>query len=434
MQLTPGSGPTMRARLRAAACVLLAVGAPTLAHAQAQVIAGDPQWRFDATGLIYSEKARTTIVEPVASIARLFAGGTQLSARFSLDAMTGASPSGAQASNKVQTVTSASGNTSTQSATDVPTKPFHDLRGALDLGWDQPIGSLLTLSSGGHVSRERDYSSLGGHAQAALDLDHHLVTLTFGGGVNHDQVSPIGGIHRGGVPTSDPNLLLPDTRRPKDVTDGLVGISRVLTRRWMVSANGSRTHEQGYLTEPYKVLSLIDATGTPATTTDGVPIEVTENRPATRNRNAVVGNSVYHLETDVLYASYRYYWDDWGVKSHTLDLKYHFDLPEHDYVLPHVRLYTQTQASFFHFALPLGEGLPTFASSDARLGPLHSLTLGVTYGFTLPDQPGDFTVRGEYIRQWGDGHPANAIGVQQQLDLFPSEDIFDLTAGYSVRF
>ncbi len=434
MQLNPGNGLSVRARLRAAACVLLAVGAPALARAQTQVPAGDARWQFDATGLLYSEKARTTIVEPVASIARLFAGGTRLSARFSLDAMTGASPSGAQASNKVQTVTSASGNTSTQSATDIPTKPFHDLRGALDLGWDQPIGSLLTLSSGAHVSRERDYSSQGGHAQAALDLDRHLVTLTLGGGVNRDQVFPIGGIHRGGVLTSDPNVMLAETRLSKDVTDGLIGISRVLTRRWMVSLNGSRTHEQGYLTEPYKVLSLIDDTGAPATTADGTLIEVTENRPAARNRNAVVGSSVYHLETDVLYASYRYYWDDWGVKSHTLDLKYHFDLPEHDYVLPHIRLYTQTEASFFHFALRIGEGLPSLASSDFRLGPLHSLTLGATYGFTLPDQPGEFTVRGEYIRQWGDGHPANAIGVQQQLDLFPPEDIFDITAGYTVRF
>jgi len=153
MQLTPAGGTSVRARLRTAACVLLAAGAPALAHAQAP--AADPRWQFDGTGLLYSEKSRTTIFEPVASITRLFTGGTRLSARLSLDAMTGASPSGAQASNKVQTVTSASGNTSTQSATDVPTKPFHDTRGAVDLAWDQPIGSLLTLSTGGHASRER---------------------------------------------------------------------------------------------------------------------------------------------------------------------------------------------------------------------------------------------------------------------------------------
>ena len=38
------------------------------------------------------------------------------------------------------------------------------------------------------------------------------------------------------------------------------------------------------------------------------------------------------------------------------------------------------------------------------------------------------------MRQWGDGHPADAIGVQQAVDLFPSLDTFTLVAGYSVQF
>jgi hypothetical protein len=136
----------------------------------------------------------------------------------------------------------------------------------------------------------------------------------------------------------------------------------------------------------------------------------------------------------VFYATYRYYWDDWGVKSHTVDLKYRTDLPEHDWLQPHLRYYTQTAADFFVFGLPLGAPLPRYATSDFRLGPLHSATLGLTYGCPVPNAPGEFTVRGEYMRQWGDGHPSTALGTQRTMDLFPSLDTFTLVAGYSVQF
>jgi hypothetical protein len=43
-------------------------------------------------------------------------------------------------------------------------------------------------------------------------------------------------------------------------------------------------------------------------------------------------------------------------------------------------------------------------------------------------------VRAEYIRQWGDGHPGDVVGVQRTFDLFPAVSIGSLTAGYSVQF
>ncbi len=429
MQLTNAPGRSaLRARLGAAACVLLAAGAPAAARGDAAA----PTWQLDTSGLYYGEKGRTQIVEPVAKITRLFAGGQTLSAQLSLDAMTGASPSGAQPSGKLVTTTSASGTTSTHTANEVPTAPFHDFRGALDLGWGQPVGPL-TFTSGGHVSRERDYQSLGAHEEVSIDLMHKLATLTFGGGTNRDRVFPIGGIRVG---MTDGTLFEPWTSEDKRVDDGLVGLSRVLTRRWMVSLNAARSHEQGYLTEPYKIVSLIQDSGVDAGT-PSPDSSLTENRPRTRTRNSVLGSSVWHPGPNVLYSSYRYYWDDWGVRSHTVDLRYRFDLPEQDWLQPHMRYYQQTAADFFTFGLPLSlapSARPRYASSDFRLGPLRTFTIGATYGFRYPDVPGDITVRAEYIHQWGPGHPASAIGVQKQLDLFPGEDIGTLTAGWTVRF
>ena len=50
---------------------------------------------------------------------------------------------------------------------------------------------------------------------------------------------------------------------------------------------------------------------------------------------------------DVIDGSYRFMTDDWGVTSHTIDLKYHWQL-DHAYLEPHLRYYLQSEADFYH--------------------------------------------------------------------------------------
>ena len=145
-------------------------------------------------------------------------------------------------------------------------------------------------------------------------------------------------------------------------------------------------------------------------------------------------SSTYHLTEDVLYLSHRYYWDDWGVRSHTADLRYRRELGGGKYLQPHVRYYRQTSADFFVFGVRQDLPLPEFATSDYRLGALRGLTVGATYGFHILDRSGEWTVRAEYMRQFGNGHPPNAVGVQRGYDLFPAVNIGTLLVGYSVNF
>jgi hypothetical protein len=422
MQLSrPTGADPLRARIAASAWALIAGGLPRLLHADPE----NPTWQFDGSGLYYSEKDRATVVEPVARITRLFTGGRQLSAGLALDAITGASPSGALPNGETHTVTSASGTTSSSPAGEIPTTSFHDFRTALDAGYVQPVGTLFSSTTGATVSHEKDYQSLGISEKVSLDVLHRLATITVGGSVDHDAVFPVGGTPVG---LSDGTVLLTTGHNPKHVTTLMAGISRVVTRRLLLAVTATGIRENGYLTEPYKVLSVLD----PVT---GVPVsQLTENRPDTRRRTALLGSGVYHLADDVIYGSYRYYWDDWGIRSHTVDLRYHVELPEHDYVVPHIRFYTQNAADFFRYALVQGDPLPLYASSDLRVGALRTLTLGATYGFHLVDTPGDLTARAEYLRQWGDGHPPNAIGIQQEFDLAPGVNIVTVMVGYSVRF
>jgi hypothetical protein len=215
---------------------------------------------------------------------------------------------------------------------------------------------------------------------------------------------------------------------PKNVTTGMVGLSRVLTRRWMVAASATRIFEKGYLTEPYKVVSIEDSLS-------GITVgQLTEYRPSTRNREDILGSSVYHLSRDVLYLSYRYYWDDWGVRSSTFDGKYRRELGGDSYLEPHLRFYTQTAADFFRFGLVQGAAVPQYITADQRLGALRTATVGATLGFRIPDYPGEFSVRAEYIGQFGDGHFKDAVGLQRQFNLFPTVNIGSLVLGYSVQF
>jgi hypothetical protein len=438
MQLTTvAPGSSLRRRLGTAACLLLASGV-SAAHAD-----GGATTQLDATALIYGEKGRTNVVEPTARVTRLFANGQSLSAQLGIDVITGASPSGATPSgripagtttgrgagdDRVQTVTAASGGSASGGGADpgaMPTARFQDARAALDLGWTLPLGGWSTSTLGGHFSREKDYQSVGGTGQVSIDMMHKLTTLTLGGGYNHDDVFPTGGLRYG---LSDGTARLPSGVAAKEFANGMVGVSRILTRGWMVGFNASRTVERGYLTDPYKIVSVLSADSGLAQSS------LTERRPSRRQRTDVLGSTVYHFHDDVLHLSYRYYWDDWRVRSHTLDLKVRHELDSQTWIEPHVRFYAQTAASFYRFGLVQGAPLPDWVSADYRLGPVRSVTVGGTVGFHLPDRPGEWSVRAEYIGQFGDGHPRNAPGIQRTFDLFPTVNIGTLVVSYSLAF
>jgi Protein of unknown function (DUF3570) len=414
---------SVRTRLGAAACLLLATGATITSPAPAE--ANDtPSWRLEGSALLYVERNGTDVVEPVGRLTRLFANGQTLSAQFGVDAMTGASPTGAMPSTHVQTTTSASGRTSTTRVNEVPTAAFQDVRGLFDLQWQAPVGSHLKIGAGTHFSRERDYRSQGRNATLSLDVWQHLTTITGGVARNDDDVFPMRGIPVG---LDDGTAASVAASLPKRTGTWMLGASQILTRRWMVALNTTHTTERGYLTEPYKVVSVLGSTGTE----NG---ELTENRPGSRDRTDLLASSVFHLDEGVLYLSYRQYWDDWGVRSGTFDLKVRHPLRDRRWILPHVRIYAQSAADFYVRSLREDLPLPEYASSDTRLGPLRSVTLGLTYGVPVIRTGGEFSLRGEIIHQWLGAHLFQSVAAQQSPDFTPPTDVGALTASYTVEF
>src|SRR3990170_7294513 len=108
-------------------------------------------------------------------------------------------------------------------------------------------------------------------------------------------------------------------------------------------------------------------------------LPLTEKRPDDRGSNALLGQINHHFGAGVGYVTYRYYWDDWGIRAHTLDLKYRHPLNERAYLQPHVRGYSQNAADFYRPVVPSNQ-IPAYVSADYRLAELQTYTPGLKMG------------------------------------------------------
>jgi len=419
-----------KSRLHKAAAALL-----TTAAAGSAFAAGPKGWDIGFSNLYYGEQSRVTVDEPMLYFRHELRNNQVLSGHVVLDAMTGASANGATPTNKVQTFTGASGQSrrfeesggeeghgpTVVAPGAVPLLPFHDHRLAADVDWEVPLHRLLKGTFGGHLSAESDYTSTGLSSTFALDAPDRLTTLTLGGSFNGDNVNPIGGRPQ---PFASLTATRPFGSASKVTTDGLIGLTRVLTRHAMMQVNYSRSREHGYLTEPYKVVSLLDAV------TGETSDYLNENRPETRNRQSVFAETVAQIMGEVMHLSYRYYWDDWGIRSSTYEARLRVGLGHGHYLEPHFRYYQQSKADFFVSGLQSGAPLPEFATSDYRLGGLIDRTIGIKYGITLQDN-NEISIRAEYLRQAPQSVPRDAFGVQRLYDLFPPVNVTIVQVSYS---
>jgi hypothetical protein len=62
------------------------------------------------------------------------------------------------------------------------------------------------------------------------------------------------------------------------------------------------------------------------------------------------------------------------------------------------------------------------------------VTLGGTFAFQVEDTPGQWSIRGQLIRQAGNSSPPGAIGIQRNFDLSPPVNIVAVVIGYSFDY
>ena len=430
--------------LAAAACGLLGAAAPGTS------IAAEPasKWDVDTAFLYYGESDGRVQDASLSGLAiRNFGDDRKLSLGLTVDSLTGASPSGAIASNQVQTFTSPSGkSTYTTPAGEIPLdSSFHDSRVALDAGWSQPFARLYSFNAGLGISTEFDYQHLGLNAGVTRDFNQRNTTLSFAVAMGKDKVKPVGNVPvafaaMGDVVDEDgTSANRGSDSEDKDVLDVLFGVTQVVGRHTLLRLNYSYSDSSGYLTDPYKVLTVVDPlTGEPVVRTPPPGVEgpggvyLFEHRPESRTRQGLYGELRQDFSGKVLQLGYRFSTDDWEVDSHTLEGRFRFPLGESSYLEPHARYYTQSAASFYRYSLADGTPLPDFASADARLADLDAYTLGIKYGHESSGG-NEWSTRLEFYRQSGKAPDSVLIGNQRGTAQMPDFDAVILQFNYHFK-
>jgi hypothetical protein len=413
-------------------------------------------WSFDTAFLYYSEADRVSAAETIFNAKKTYSDDSILNLKLTVDTLTGSSANGAVAQPNVQTFTRPSGKSGYDvKAGDTPLDDtFRDTRVQFNAQWTQALAQNYTGSVGAHFSKEFDYLSLGVNGNVAYDFNKKNSTISFGLSYFQDTFEPEGGIPKPFVSmplasyddddddenddnddnddndndvSDDSNSLHDATRQgsndDKTTTDVMIGFTQVINRRMVTQFNYSYSYVDGYLTDPFKVLSVVDNNGI-------AQDYLYENRPRERTKQSVFAQTKYHFDSVVLDVSYRYMWDDWEIDSHTVDTRFYIPLGNGSYLEPHVRFYQQTAAEFYQPFLMQSEVLPEFASADYRIGEMTAYTVGLKYGMKLSGG-NDLAFRLEYYRQDPESAGHDTPGVLADMEIYESLDVIIAQVSYS---
>ena len=233
-----------------------------------------------------------------------------------------------------------------------------DMRTHANIGISQKLDKQNTI--GGRIggSTEYDYNSL----SVGFDYSH----------LSKDENTSIGFSAQAFI--DQWTLIYPDELRgtAKAATDqrqsynGALTISRVLNKRMQIALNLEATYMNGLLSTPFHRVYFQEQ--------NEAKIELL---PSNRLKVPIGVRLNTHI-TEFLIARtyYRYYWDDWGVRAHTVSLELPVKINRFFSIAPFYRYHTQTAADYF---LPYKQHSinDAFYTSDYDLSAVSSNSFGL---------------------------------------------------------
>ena len=428
----------IKGALASATCALLG---SQIAHAADAEANKDHGWKFDAAFLSYSEKDRVDANETNIRAQKTFDNESKLNLNFVADTLSGASPNGAAPSDETQTFTRPSGHGSFEvEAGETPLDDtFHDTRTQIGLSWEAPINRVTRYNIGTNISSEYDYQSFSLSGGFSRDFNKKNTTLAIGASFASDTIDP-----EGGIPEPKSRMVLSGEEDSKDsgsetkeVFDLVLGVTQIINARTLMQFNLAVSQSDGYLNDPFKIVSVVDDDGINPET-DGRPVYyVYESRPDSRTKTSFYWDTKHHFSwEDTLDISYRFMTDDWGIESHTVDMNYRWNINEHWYAEPHLRYYQQTEADFYRHSVGESEAVASNdegLSADYRLAEFDATTIGLKVGYLMANDS-ELNLRLESYEQNGETQPDDAIGVQKNLDMYPDLEATIFQIGYTFKF
>jgi hypothetical protein len=294
----------------------------------------------------YFDNFRVNILYPSLSLVKKISPSTRFNGRYLVDAITAASMATRFDVDGVTSATSRSvdGVTSASQRTGSGGKPqttFDEVRHEFGAGLSREFGRGASASINALYSTEHDYSSK---------------TLAAGLSIPFAKKNTV--LQLGAVRSWD--LSFPDTRtwkRRKDVSTLSAGLTQVLSPSAIAQVDASFTLNRGFLSDPYEVVRIIRETKFTTYNTTA---------PESRMRNAVGMRVNYKMtSSSALQLGYRYYWDDWRIKSGTVNAQVQKYFLDKDLTVGiGARVYSQTRAYFFK---PSYSTVEEFMTVDSKL-------------------------------------------------------------------
>lgn len=370
----------IKKELAVATCTLLSQ------HSES-VLALENAWEIDGSYLYYEEADdRIKVDKFVAKAGGDVSDTDRVNLTAVLDTMSGSTPSGAvkQSTPSFTGASGGGGEGSTESNASALAK-FDDTRVGLAINWAHSHTNNWEIAYGGAISVENDYRSYNGSIVVNKETASKDYKFTLGLSSTIDEIFRVGDGNTP-KPLSPISAGLFFGEGEKDTTDLILGITHVVNRRTVAQVNLTYSVSKGYLTDPYKLFSVVD------TNSDVAYDSFYESRPDTRNRLTLTMHMNHKLfpSNNILHTSYRYYTDDWGINSHTLNLGYRLNF-NNQYIEPKIRLYHQTKADFYQNeffadvnnnpnATNIPDSFPQHISADYRLDEISSVTPEISYG------------------------------------------------------
>ena len=157
-----------------------------------------------------------------------------------------------------------------------------------------------------------------------------------------------------------------------------LGVSQILSPRWIMSVNAEALSDDGYLGSPYRAARVFGAA-------------VPERNPRTRSARALMLRVNGDLGSrDAMHASYRYYTDTWDIKGHTLELGYSRYFQETWLADTYLRYYTQSGASFYS---DNAQSETLYVSRNRQLSTFDNAAIGAKVSWLWRKEPGKYEVK-----------------------------------------
>ncbi len=267
-----------------------------------------------------------------------------------------------------------------------------------------------TMTVGYSNSDESDYKSNTYNFSIGQTLFGGLTTVTLGYAYGDDDV----------FSNVDPGF-----KRAAEHRNYHVSLTQVLTKDLLLSLNYDAITDEGYLQNPYRRVRVQNDSLDPSA---GWNFNTPEIYPDTRTSNAFSANFMYYLPyRAVIKAGYRYYTDDWDIKSHNAEIGYIHPLWNRWIVEFNYRYYQQTEADFYSDLFQFANQ-QNFMGRDKELSKFNDNTLGVTLSYDVFEHGWGYvdkaTLNFTYSRIWfdydnyTDARQANPSAYNFNADIF----------------